>query len=216
MKKWIWLLSLVVLLAIPSLAQDQTDSSQQNPAATDQEPAPKPKKPPLPTPKAEISAGYTLHKFDVQSGSNLNLNGWYFSGEYNVLRRWLAVEGDLSGAYENQGISGDTSLYTAMVGPKIYPFKRHMINPYLHVMFGEGYVRISFPPYAGFPAFVRSDTAHTWQGGGGLEMYRWEHLGIRLVQFDYGSTNFFKTGSSSYGQTNYRVSIGLTYRWGEK
>jgi hypothetical protein len=215
MKKWIWPLGLVVLLAVPVFAQDQTDTSQQNPAATDQESAPKPKKPPLPTPKAEISAGYTLRKLDFSSGNDLNLSGWYFSGEYNLLRRWLAVEGDLSGAYEFQGVNGNTSVYSAMVGPKIYPFRRHMINPYFHVMFGEGYARISFPPYAGFPAFVRSDAAHTWEGGGGLEMYRWENLGIRLVQFDYGGTNFFKTANST-GQTNYRVSIGFTYRWGKK
>ena len=217
MKKRVWLLGLMILLCVvPSFAQDQQESTtQENPPATDQEPPPKPKRVPIPTPKAELSAGYTLHRYDVSSGPKLSMNGWYGSGEYNVFRHWLGVAAELSGAYKDEGVNGDTSLYTLMVGPQIYPFRHHKVTPFVHVLFGEGYVRISFPAYAGFPAFTRSDTSRAWQGGGGLDLDRWEHWGVRLIQIDYGSTNFFSTPSYT-GQTNIRASVGLTYRWGEK
>ena len=40
-----------------------------------------------------------------------------------------------------------------------------------------------------------------------------QHWGVRLMQFDIGQTSFF---SYKVKQTNYRASIGVTYRFGKR
>jgi hypothetical protein len=217
MKKRVWLLGLMILLcAIPSLAQDQQESTtQENPSSTEQETPHKPKHPTIPTPKWELAGGYTYRRYAPSTGGKLDMDGWFASGEYNVFRNWLGVTAELSGTYDDQGIYGFSSLYALMAGPQIYPFRHHKLTPFAHFLVGEGYFRASFPAYGGFPAFIRTDTAHTWQGGGGFDLEHWPNWGIRLIEVDYGSTNFFSSGSYA-GQSNIRVSVGFTRRFGEK
>jgi hypothetical protein len=217
MKKRVWLLGLMILLcAVTSLAQDQQESStQENPSSNEPETPPKHKRASIPTPQWELSGGYNYRRYSVSSGAKLDLNGWFGSADYNVFRNWLGVTGELSGVYDDQGINGFTSLYSLMAGPQLYPFRHHRITPFAHVLVGEGYIRITFPAYGGYPAFARSDTAHTWQAGGGIDLEHWEHWGIRLVEIDYGNTSFF-TAATHMGESNIRAYFGLTYRWGEK
>ncbi len=45
---------------------------------------------------------------------------------------------------------------------------------------------------------------------------RWS---IRLIEFDYEHTNFYQINAGNYGGTaqgNYRVSVGMIYRFGVK
>jgi hypothetical protein len=217
MKKRMALLGLMILLcAVPSHAQDEQDSGTQGSSTSaEQEAPPKHKHHPVPTPKWELAMGYTYRRYSPATGGKLDMDGWFAAGEYNVFRNWLGVTGELSGTYDDQGIYGFSSLYSLMVGPQVYPFHHHVLTPFIHFLYGEGYFRASFPAYGGFPTFVRTDTAHTWQGGGGLDLEHWQNWGIRLVEVDYGSTAFF-TSASSPGQSNLRISIGLTRRFGQK
>lgn len=217
MRQRIWLLGLMILLcALRSVAQDQQESStQENQSSTEQETTPKHKHAPIRTPKWELAGGYTFRKYSPSTGGSLDLDGWFAAGDYNVFRNWLGVTAEMSGAYSDQGIDGFTSIYTLTAGPQVYPFHHHKLTPFIHFLVGEGYFRASFPAYGGFPPAVRTDFRHTWQGGGGIDLEHWQNWGIRLLEFDYGTTNFF--GSATYpSQTNLRISIGLTRRFGEK
>ncbi|HVB57607.1 MAG TPA: hypothetical protein VNE63_14460 [Candidatus Acidoferrales bacterium] len=161
----------------------------------------------------EVSAGYTFRVYATSnSSSHVNMNGWYASGDYNVLH-WLGAAAEVSGAYKDEGINGNLSIYSFLVGPQIYPFShRHKLTPFVHVLFGEGFYRVHYPAYAGFPSEVATDAKPSWEAGGGLDLARTDHWEIRLIQADFGQTRF--VGASS--QANYRLSVGVVYRFGGK
>jgi hypothetical protein len=82
-------------------------------------------------------------------------------------------------------------------------------------LYGAGYYRENTSPYGGFGSATKTDLSRAWEGGGGLDLNLRKHWGIRLVQFDYGSTHFF-SGSGAPSQSSYRVSVGVVYRFGER
>ncbi len=160
----------------------------------------------------EISAGYTLRVFTQSNYARIGLNGAYGSVEYNILSRIGAIA-EVTGGRRNQGPNGDLSIYSILVGPQIYPFKhRRKFTPFAHVLFGEGFYRNDYPAYGGFPRTVTTDAAFSWEAGGGLDVVHSTHWEIRLIQLDFAQTKFL--GNQS--QTNYRGSIGIVYRFGEK
>jgi hypothetical protein len=161
----------------------------------------------------EVSAGYNLRVFTEPSYARIGLNGGYASLDYNILSR-VSAAAEVSAAYRNQGLNGDISIYSAMVGPQIYPFKhRHKLTPFAHVLFGEGYYRASYPAFGGFPAQVTTYSAMSWEAGAGVDITRTSHWAIRLIQLDYAQTKFL---GSDRSQANYRASIGFVYRFGQK
>ena len=160
----------------------------------------------------EISGGYNLRIFTQPNYSRINLNGGYGSFEYKILNR-ISADLEISGGVKNQGINGDLSIYGIMVGPQIYPFKhRRKFTPFVHLLLGEGFYRNSYPAYAGFPAEVRTDSAFTWAGGGGLDWTHSPRWAIRVFDIDYSQTKFL----GNLSQANYRLSIGVVYRFGQK
>jgi opacity protein-like surface antigen len=160
----------------------------------------------------EASAGYTLRVYTQPDYSHSALNGWYASADYNILHR-IGAAGEITGTYKDLGTNGNLSVYSAMVGPQIYPFAHnHKITPFGHVLFGVGFYRISYPAFGGFPATVTTDTNFSWQAGGGVDMTRTKHWAIRLIELDYGSTNFPANRSHS----TYRASVGFVYHFDKK
>jgi hypothetical protein len=77
---------------------------------------------------------------------------------------------------------------------------------------------LSLPLTGGFPAVTRSSTKYAFAGGGGLEYRYRKHWSFRLFEFDFEKTHFndllFETGSPP--ESNYRLSTGFVYRWGER
>jgi hypothetical protein len=192
-------------------ASSSTQDTQQSTQQPDVETLPQPPPPPVAAPY-ELSGGYNLRVFTQTDNTRIGFSGGYGEFEYKILSR-ISAAAEVSASYRNQGVNGDLSLYSFMVGPQIYPFKhRRKYTPFAQVLFGEGIYRASFPAYAGFPAEVRTNSAFTWEGGGGLDWTHSNRWAIRIVQVDYGQTKFF--GSQS--QTNYRISIGVVYRFGQK
>ena len=208
--------SFLLLLLIPAAAQDsQTpakDAPQNESASSSQtqEPAPTPP-PPLVVYPYEVSGGYSLRVFTLPNYVRIGLNGGYGAFEYKILSR-ISAGAEISAGFRNQGVNGDLSIYSVMVGPQVYPFRhRRKLTPFAHVLFGEGFYRDSYPAYAGFPAEVKTDAAVTWEAGGGVDWTHRTHWAFR-VQLDYAPTKFF----TNQTQTNYRASIGVVYRFGEK
>ena len=157
----------------------------------------------------DLSSGYSLRLYTLPDYARVGMNGWYASADHDIFR-WLGAAAEVTGAYRDNGTNGNTAIYTALIGPQFYPFgHRHRLTIFGHFLVGEGYYRVHYPAFAGFPQNTNSDLRFSWEAGGGLEMTRSAHWGIRLFELDYGKTHFF--GPS---QNNYRLSIGFIYRFG--
>jgi hypothetical protein len=213
--KQVWALcGLALMFVIPAFAQSpQSTPAQaapaQNPAA---EPAPVQPRPPIYVAPYEISGGYSFREVYQPNRARVGLNGGYGSIEYNVINR-LGVVAEASGGVKNQGLNGNLSVYSLMVGPQIYPIKhRRKVTPFAHFLVGGDFYRNDFPAVGGFPHTVSTDTAFGWEAGGGIDWVYRKHWNIRLIQLDYAPTKFLGGGK----QTGYRGSIGVVYRFGEK
>ena len=136
MKKWFGLFALLFILTRPALAQQ--------------------------TPAWDVEGAYLFRSFYPTNAPRFGTNGWNASLDHN-LRKWIGVTGDFTGTYRNQGVNGDSQIYTFMVGPRIYFLgHRHRLIPYGQVLFGGGYDRLTFPLNAGFPKTTFTSGAYAW------------------------------------------------------
>jgi len=170
----------------------------------------------IPT-KGNVFFGYSYNRAEIVSNDGTNLNGWNASLE-GKFAPWIGLVGDFTGTYKNQGVDGDTSIYTFMGGPRVFIFgHRHRLIPYGQFLFGYGYENVSFPLNGGFPATSRTSSGYGYAGGAGVDYRFAKHWNFR-IEFDYEKTHFsdiiFFTGGNSEG--NYRFSAGFVYHWGER
>jgi len=215
MKKVVGLCGLLALFAVPAMAQDQPPADQNQPPAAQTAPA-KVKRIYV-TPKFEISGGYTLRTYYATTGATLDMNGWFGSFDDN-LKSWLGVEAEGTGARKNQGglNTGNAEIYTLLGGPKIFPFRHHKLTPYGHFLFGLGYYENVVPPYGGYPGTTNTYAVYAWQAGGGIDYNLSRHWGIRVVQVDFGSANFYPNTANYTNRGTHRVSFGFVYRFGQR
>ena len=123
----------------------------------------------------------------------------------------MSAEGEFSGSYRNNGIQGNTSIYTTLFGPEFYPFRHRKITPFGHFLWGQGFYRVHFPPFGGFPSQTDLDWHSAWEAGGGVDYAHSKRWEIRVIQVDYGQTKFF-----GRTENNYRATIGIIYNFGRK
>jgi len=206
MKKVAGLLLLMAIFCSPALAQQEKDSWSIF------------KKPPSKS-RLELGGGVLFRSFSnltptgTPNNTRLNMLGFDTYADYRFLH-WLSLGGDLSGTYHLSSENGNTQIYTVMLGPQIYPFgHNHKLTPWGHVLFGRGFYGFNLESQGGFNPFSRWDNAFALMGGGGLDLRFKRRWRIRLIEFDYESTKFNVSGSNGYGG-NYRVSVGLLYRFG--
>jgi len=110
MQKFFALLSFLVLLSAPLLAQDY--------------------------PRAEIFGGYQfLH---LGGDADVNANGWNASltGNFND---WFGVTGDFSGAYKSIS-GASLSVYSYTGGPVVNLNHKGKVNPFVHALFGGAHL----------------------------------------------------------------------------
>ncbi len=187
MKKFAGLFVVVVLFCLPSFAQD--------------------------TSKYEIGGGLAYRSFSNGSGSRTNMVGWNTYGDRRIWR-FINVAADFSGTYNRNTNFGDTSIYSFLIGPQLYPFgHQHKITVFGQLLFGGGVFLYHLPSQNGFNPVTTSYAGPVWMGGGGLDWRVRKRWAIRFIQADYEQTRFV-SGSPSQG--NYRISVGLLYRFGIK
>jgi hypothetical protein len=226
MKRVIGLLCLVVLFGLPASAQETPapqDKDKDKPASQSK-PAPKEKPSPQERPAYDISVGYAYRSYYPPTSSRFGMNGFDVSADYNIFRRWLAAAAEVTGTYGSQLIPTgatpqptNTSLYTFMAGPRVYPFgHNHKLTPYFHGLVGGGYVNEHFAPFGGFGSHTMASTAKAFAGGGGIKWRFREKWDINVIQLDYESTYFFPGVGTRGGQRNFRAAFGISYRWGHK
>jgi len=215
MQKVLALFALFLFFGLPAKGQEIPVQEAPKPEAA--KPSGKKKKPPVPTPKFEVNGGFLYRSYASPSVPRYGMNGWTVGIDYNRYR-WIGLVGDFTGTYKNQGVDGDTSIYTFMGGPRVFIFgHRHRLIPYGQFLFGYGYENVSFPLNGGFPATSRTSSGYGYAGGAGVDYRFAKHWNFR-IEFDYEKTHFsdiiFFTGGNSEG--NYRFSAGFVYHWGER
>jgi hypothetical protein len=221
MMRFAGLFVLLALFGHPAIAQDTQappqDQAPTAPTAPSEPTEPAKVKHAYPTPKGEISGGFTLRGYYGPSATTIDMIGAYGSYVYNFYK-WLGLEGEVLGAHGTLKVSGlppeDLKVFTALAGPKIYPLGHHKLNPFGHVLFGAGILATSVPEFAGYPGNSGATFVHAWEAGGGLDLNLTPHWGVRVVQFDYGVAKFL--GSNVPNQSSKRVSFGFVYRFGPK
>jgi hypothetical protein len=215
MKKLVGLFGLLALFILPVAAQDSTTPPQDQAPTAPTEPVKV--KATHPTPKAEISGGFTIRGYYGADGRTTDMLGGFGSYDYNFFR-WLGLEGEFVGVSGSLKIplipAQDLHVFTAMAGPKFYPFGHRKLTPFGHFLYGAGINTTAVPPFAGYGGNTNAVVVHSWEVGGGLDLNRWTHWGIRLIQFDYGTAKFLGNGVPSQGSK--RVSFGFVYRFGRK
>ena len=218
MKKLVGLFGLLALFVVPVVAQDSSTAPQdQAPTAPAAPTEPVKVKRTYPTPKYEISGGFTYRTYYGPSASTIGMKGGFASFDYNFFR-WLGLEGEVvgvSGALKIPNLpTDDIEIFTALAGPKIYPLGHRKITPFGHFLYGAGINTTAVPAFSGYGGNTSAVAVQAWEAGGGLDYNRWTHWGIRLIQFDYGVAKFL--GNSIPNQSSRRVSFGIVYRFGEK
>ena len=207
MTKLAVLCGLLMLLAAAAMAQDTSTSTTPAPAK------PEKVKPDRSTPQIEVSGGFTYRRFYDSDGATLGMKGWYVSGEYNIYR-WLGGVAEASDTRENQFLLGNTSVSSILIGPQIYPFGHRRVSVFGEFLAGAGLYRNAIPAFGDYSASEPTYAALMWQAGGGVDYNRWKHLGIRIIQADFGHSSFFANAPSNHFTS--RFSAGIVYRFGEK
>jgi hypothetical protein len=184
MKKYVVILAVLLIGALPLLAQDQT-------------------------PRVEVFGGYSYVSADFQGASGRhNLNGW--NGQVDInLNRWLGLTGDFGGYYGSVGEKvGDLSVnvsfrdYSFLFGPTL-TYRQQHFAPFFHALFGGNNLSGSVLGKS------TSNTAFAMAIGGGLDIPLTPHFGLRLAQADW-----LRTQNFSGNQNNVRLSTGLLFMFG--
>ena len=194
MKKLIVILGLLVVFALPAVAQE--------------------------TPRFEVSAGYTFQDWQVPAlfvppPDYYHYNGFNAGGAYHFTQL-VSLALDVTGTYNTTGGVG-THIYSYLAGPRIYPLGHHRLTPYFHGLVGGA----SFSGLGG--QGVPDQTKLAWEAGAGLEYSLFKSVAIRVGQFDYEQTRFFHGEDlqadpvlPKSNQNNYKFSAALVLRFGGK
>jgi len=166
------------------------------------------------------------HNFGVGAGwvymnGDGSLNGINVSAEMIVVRP-VSVAFDWDDTWNNSNLGAfqftqtgavatHSHLQNFIVGPRVYfpgAFKNkgklHIISPYLEAQFGESKLSQKVTA-ASLGTVSASDTAFTWELGGGGDISLNPHWSFR-PKIDLVRTHF-----SSSGQSHLRVSLGVMY-----
>lgn len=200
MRKLSGLFALLVLFSLPALAQDEGS-------------------------RVEVGGGYTFRSFlPPTPGAGLpnprvNFNGWNATVSYRATN-WLTVATDVDGTYNStpdvSGGSDQSSIYTVLAGPRVYPLGHHKLAPYGHVMFGLAHIRATLSSASDCGSFcTATDGSFAIQVGGGVDLNLSRHLAIRAAEFDYERTSFLdlSTPGLSDGSNNFKVKAGILFRF---
>jgi opacity protein-like surface antigen len=218
MKKLAGLLLLMAVFVLPAMAQDtQAPQPEQTPTSPNDQTPPAKVKRVWPTPKAEISGGFVYRSFYAPNGQTIGMKGAYGAYQYNFFR-WLGLTGEfmaVGGTEKSNNVPPQSlHVFTALAGPQIYPIGRHRLDPFVHILYGGGFLTDSVPAFSGFPGNDETSVVKTWEVGGGLDWNIKPHWAVRAIQVDYQSAKFF--GNGVPGQGAKRISFGFVYHFGER
>lgn len=198
MRKFLVVLALLGLMALPLMAED----------------------------KAEVYGAYQYLRLNDVGGCgnnngcpNVNANGWD-TGASVFFNHYLGVTGDFSGTYHTQSVdtgSGSSlnvplHFYTFAGGP-VVAFNRGKINPYVHALFGGVHVGASASDDG--VTVSTSKTGFVTMVGGGVDVRAAKVISVRLINVDWVYYHFSGIfDGPSYGNSdNVRINAGVVFRF---
>ncbi len=162
-------------------------------------------------PKAEIFAGYSYVKLEIDATGNdkTNMNGWDANLAVNG-NKYLAFVADFSGEYGDIVIGGQTQgnlkVFSALFGPKVN-FRYGKFTPYIQGLFGATHA--SFVPENDVQAQPQNMFAMAF--GGGVDISVNERISIRPAQVEYFTT---KMGPDLLN--HFRYTAGVIFKLGKR
>jgi len=169
-------------------------------------------------PRVEVFGGYSYLRLEDNQvdGQDRDLNGYHISGAVNVLKKSIALKGEVSGHFGDisTGITQTDQTQTLFLfGPQYSIRKFKSIQPFAHALFGVARLKIENDAVFG----DISDTGFAFAIGGGVDVKALSNkLMIRLVQADYVRTKLdFLSSGDSNSSNNLRISTGLVVRFGK-
>ena len=191
-------------------------------------------------PAAEFYAGFSLQNNEYGTDRR-NAPGFQSSFGYNLTRN-LRLGGEFGGQFHGTDLyvfdrRMSVSNYQLLFGPEFAFRNRSSVTPFVRVMAGYTTRRFKVPTgvfsCTGFgscteeKATVLSDSGFGAAFGGGIDIDVGRYFAVRAVQFDYLRTKLnrnepeFLVDTSLFPtlrewQNNYRFSVGLVFRLGER
>lgn len=178
-------------------------------------------------PKLEVYGGPSFLLYTQPSGVHLKMLGGTASADYYVFH-WLSGQFEATGTYNSYGAYGSayggsssgpsspTTIYSAMLGPMIFPLGHRRLTPFVHFLFGAAYYDHQYAAFGGFPAASYTNLSYSWETGGGIDLTVKKHWAVRILQADFGQVNFAVSTSGAQKQSTYRATVGVIYRFGAK
>ncbi len=187
MRKFLVLIVLPTLLALPMSAQDN--------------------------PKIEVFGGYQyLHDSNIDSfGDSANSNGWNASATVNFSQH-LGVAADFSGSYKTNTKGGPFHAYTYTFGPVASWNSSSKIKLFTHALFGGAHSIPTACSVGGDPSQCRGDLSvngFAMMLGGGVDLRVDKHIAYRIFQSDW----IYLPAQAGGHTKNVRLSTGLVFRF---
>ena len=214
--KWIFLVALACLSAIPAAAQDHV-------------------------PVAEVSVGYSYFRFNptIPQLHSRSFNGGGGSAIYNV-NSYLGIKAEFmgfgstswtttfaapvvtphgtipAGTFQSQG-----NMFTYLFGPQA-TYRTSRVNYFAEFLFGgsnsNGYANLIKSIDASGGTVNVSGTQHpfTMAIGGGIDINLSKSIAFRPVEIDYALTRYSNPLTNVNNQNHFRYVAGIVFRFGEK
>ena len=186
--------------------------------------------------------GFSLYNNEYGTTRH-NSPGIQFDGGYNVAR-YLRVMGDFGAQFHSTNIvwtngkKAEADSYQALVGPELRIRNRSPWTPFAHGLVGGAFRSYAVPTgqwiCTGFPQTcyqqsftVARESGFAYAVGGGLEWTNNPVISVRIFQFDWIRSKLSRDNANfspaqgqfptlSGWQDNYRVSVGISFRFGER
>ncbi len=135
-------------------------------------------------------------------------NGWVSFG----LTHHLAAIGDVAGQYASNinGSGINLTLISYVFGARYTFLSEGRIHPFGQALVGGAHASASFSG----TSTSGSSNSFAVIAGGGVDVDLTEHVGVRVIEADYYSTQF--SNSTNDHQNNLRIAAGIYFRFGRK
>ncbi len=183
-KKYI-LLGVLLLVAVPTWAQDEVE-------------------------KVNVFVGYSYLRGDFGRLHGDVVGGGVVSGAYNV-NKYFAVVGEWSTHHDSdvKGVNVDNNLFLG--GPRFTFLRTERFTAFGQALFGAHQTQIGLP---GTGLRGDDETGFAFAGGVGLDVNLSKHWAIR-TQVDYVTLDLdLPSVGINQSTDNIRTSGGIVFRWG--
>jgi len=187
MKKFLFMLVVMLLLPLATMAQD--------------------------TPKAEVFGGYSYFRADGLGAPDENLNGWNGAATVN-LNKWIGATADFSGHYGGPtmgGVKFHDNVHNFLFGPTFSYRQSGSLVPFAHVLIGASrFSQEGIGSDTGFAMAVGGGVDWKLRSNISLRVIQADYVLARIADVPG------VPGSPTDNANNVRISTGIVFNFGKK